>query len=344
VTQAPRQIGSTVRAATLSNFAEVAQQVGVNARRLLRDVGLDWGVLGDPDLLLPAEAVATLLESAARESGCQTFGLRMAESRRLSDFGAVSLLIAHQPTLRASLQTVVEYRHLINEVLVMQVEEIGGFFHVRVELVLRGSVPRRQPYELALGVMFRMLSAVLGPRWRPNSTRFSHAAPDDLSVHRRVFRSEVLFDCEFNEIICWGEDLDRANPAADPAMAQYARRFVDGLSDPDRRSATFEVRKALYLRLPEGGASIGQVALALGLTVRTLQRRLDAEGAEFSDLLNGVRRELAERHLESASCSVSEVSRLLGYGQLSSFSRWFLAEFGTSPSAWRRELRSARVS
>ncbi len=344
MTQAPRQIGSTVRAAALSNFAEVAQQVGVNARRLLRDAGLDWGVLGDPDQRLPVEVVSSLLEAAARESGCQSFGLRMAESRRLSDFGAVSLLIAHQPTLRASLQTIVEYRHLMNEALVMHVEEVDGFFHVREELVLQGAGPRRQAYELAIGAMFRMLSAVLGPRWRPNGIRFAHAAPDDLAVHRRVFRSEVFFDCEFNEIVCWGEDLDRANPAADPALAQYARRFVDGLGDPDRQSMTFEVRKALYLRLPEGGASIDQVAQALGLTVRTLQRRLDAEGAEFSDLLNGVRRDLAERHLESASCSVSEVSRLLGYGQLSSFSRWFLAEFGTSPSAWRRELRSARVS
>ncbi len=334
--QAVRQIGSTVRAAALSNFAEVAQQVGVDARRLLRDAGLAWGVLGDPDQRLPVEAVASLLEAAARDSGCQTFGLRMAETRRLSDFGAVSLLIAHQPTLRASLDTIVEYRHLMNEALVMHVEEAGGFFHVREELVLQGGGARRQAYELAIGAMFRMLSAVLGPRWRPNSIRFSHSAPDDLGVHRRVFRSEVLFDCEFNEIICWGADLDRANPAADPALAQYARRFVDGLSDRDRQSATFEVRKALYLRLPEGGASIGQVARALGLTVRTLQRRLDAEGSEFSDLLSGVRRDLAERHLENAACSISEVSRLLGYGQLSSFSRWFLAEFGVSPTDWRR--------
>ena len=266
----------------------------------------------------------------------------MAELRRLSDFGAVSLLIEHQPTLRASLETIAEYRHLMNEALVIEVEEVGGFFSVREELVLQGGRPTRQAYELAIGAMFRMLRAVLGPRWRPYSVGFVHSAPDDLNVHRRVFRSEVLFDCEFNEIICWGEDLDRANPAADPALAQYARRFVDGLGDPDRDSATFEVRKTLSMRLPEGRASIGQIAQTLGLNVRTLQRRLDAEGVAFSELLNGARRDLAERHLENTALSVSEVARLLGYGQLSSFSRWFFAEFGTSPTAWRREIQPVR--
>lgn len=332
-------MSSTVRAAALSNFAEVAQQVGVNARQLLRDAGLDWGVLEEPDRRLPVEVVASLLDAAASESGCQTFGLQMAESRRLSDFGAVSLLIAHQPTLRDALETIVTYRHLLNEALVMQVEESGDFFVVREELVLESGRPTRQAYELAIGAMFRMLSAVLGPRWRPYSVRFAHPAPVDLRVHRRVFRSEVLFDREFNEIVCWGEDLDRANPAADAALAQYARRFVDGLGEPDRESAAFEVRRTLYMRLPEGRASISQTAQSLGLNVRTLQRRLDAEGVEFSRLLSSVRRDLAERHLANTAFCVGDVSRLLGYGQLSSFSRWFLAEFGRSPTEWRRELQ-----
>jgi AraC-like DNA-binding protein len=324
-----------VRAAALSNFGEVARQVGLDPRALLREVGLDLQVLADPDRRVPAPAVVSLLEGAAARSGCQTFGLRMAESRRLADFGAVSLLIAHQPTLRDALETTIRYRHLLNEALAMQIEEYGELVILREELVIEGAAPSRQAYELAVGALFRMFSALLGPRWRPYGVRFAHSAPDDLSVHRRIFGPSVEFNGEFTGIICWGADLDRPNPAADPALALYARRFVEGLGAATSTSVALEVRKAAYLLMPLGRASIGQIAHAVGLNVRTMQRRLEAEGQVFSELLNEVRRDLAVRHLANPTYSMTEIARLLGYGQLSSFTRWFTDEFAQPPSRWR---------
>src|SRR5215469_17280225 len=112
-------MGSLLRAASLSNFSDVAQQMGLAPRVLLREAGLDLSALSDPDIRVSAAAVMRLLDQAAVRSGCETFGLRMAESRRLSDFGAVSLLIAHQPTLREAIDTTIRYRHLMNDALVM---------------------------------------------------------------------------------------------------------------------------------------------------------------------------------------------------------------------------------
>jgi AraC-like DNA-binding protein len=324
-----------VRAAALSNFAEVARQVGLDPRPLLREAGLDLMVLEDPDRRVSAAAVVSLLESAAETSGCETFGLRMAESRRLADFGAVSLLMAHQPTLRDALDTTIRYRHLLNEALAMQVEEAGELVILREELVIEGAQPSRQAYELAVGALFRMFAALLGPRWRPYGVKFAHAAPQDLNVHRRIFGPNVEFDGDFSGIICWGADLDRPNPSADPALAQYARQFVEGLGAAKAGSTALEVRKAAYLLMPLGRASISQIAQAVGLNVRTLQRRLDAEGQVFSALLNGVRRDLAVRYLANPAYSMTEIARLLGYGQLSSFTRWFIAEFEEAPSRWR---------
>jgi AraC-like DNA-binding protein len=332
--RSPPRAAATVRGAALANFAEVAQQVGLNPRAALRDAGLDWEILSDPDRRISAETVAAFLERAARESGCDTFGLRMAELRRLSDFGAVSLLIAHQPTLREALETTVRYRHLLNEALALQVEEAGDIFTLREELVLEDGGPTRQACELAIGAMFRMLSALLGPRWRPYGVRFTHSAPREIDVHRRVFGCEVQFDADFNGFVCPLADLDRPNPTADPAMAGYARRYVDDLGRPAPEATALEVRRAAHLLLPVGRASVVQIAKWLGINVRTLQRRLDAEGEEFSSLLNGVRRELATRYLANSALSMIEVARLLGYSQASSFSRWFAAEFGTSPTKW----------
>jgi AraC-like DNA-binding protein len=330
-------MGSLLRAASLSNFSDVAQQMGLAPRVLMREVGLDPVALSNPDIRVPVAAVMKLLEAAAVRSGCETFGLRMAESRRLSDFGAVSLLIAHQPTLREAIDTTIRYRHLMNDALVTTVEEFGDLVVLREELVVEEPAPTRQAHELAIGAMFRMFNALLGPRWRPHSIRFTHSKPADLSVHRRMFGPNVQFDSDFNGIVCSGADLDMPNPAADPLLAQYARQFVEAVGARNARSVARQVREAAYLLMPLGRGSIDQIAKAMGMNVRTLQRRLAAENAEFSLLLNEVRRDLAVRYMANRTYSMTEIGRLLGYGQLSSFTRWFIAEFGAPPTRWRSD-------
>ena len=329
-----------VRAASLSNYVEVASQVGLDASAMLRRTGVDRRALTDPDLRLPAAQVAELLERSAAESGCETFGLRMAESRRISDFGAISLLITHQATLRDALMTVVSHRQLLNESLVVHVEEHDGLVIIREELLVGGEAPfrpspLRQSYELAIGVLFRMFRALLGARWRAESVNFTHRASADLTVHRRMFGPILQFGSDFNGLTCASRDLDAPNPTADPALAQFAARYVQSLPGAEHRSLSDETQKAIYLLLPTGQASIGRVAASLGLNERTLQRRLLAEGGDFTRLLNEIRRELAVRYITGCDFPLARVAGLVGYSRQSSFNRWFVAEFGASPTRWR---------
>jgi AraC-like DNA-binding protein len=324
-----------LRSASLSNYETVARQFGLNPYQLVREVGLKRSALTNPDLRIPVTAVAELLEISAERSGCDTFGLRMAEARQLANFGALSLLLAHQPTLRDVMDTIARYRNLLNESLVIHIEFSETLVIVREEIVVEMTNPLRQSYELAVGTLFRMIRTLLGPRWQPYSVNFIHSPPPDPAVHRRLFGPHVEFDSDFNGIVLAAADLDRLNPTADPALAQYARQFIETLPNSAETSTTHEVRKAIYLLLPLGTASIARVAESLGQNVRTLQRRLDAEGNEFSNLVNSVRRELALRYLQSKRDSLTHIAESLGYGQLSSFTRWFSGEFGAPPAKWR---------
>ena len=118
-------------------------------------------------------------------------------------------------------------------------------------------------------------------------------------------------------------------------MARYARQFLETLPKTEPGSTTLDARKAIYLLLPLGKASSTEIALSLGLNVRTLQRRLDREKTSLSTLVEGVRRDLAVRYLSNKSHSLSQIAEMLGYGQLSSFTRWFVAQFDESPTRWR---------
>ncbi|MBK7685529.1 MAG: AraC family transcriptional regulator [Rhodocyclaceae bacterium] len=328
---------ATVRAAVLKNYAEVAQTHGLNSTKMLRGVGLAPSMLVDPERMILFESVLKLLEDSAQQSGCQTFGLSMAETRQLSDFGVVSLLISHQRTLRDALTTTIEYRHLLNQTLAMDIKIFGKTAIIREEVMVEAGLPKRQATELAIGILYRMCDGLMGGSWSPRSINFKHPAIAEPQQYRRVFHCKVLFDAEFDGIVCNADDLDQPNPKADPAMAAYARRFMDTMSNTHDDSVVFDVRKAIYLLMPVGRASIEQTADGLGTSVRTLQRSLDAADASFTELLNDVRRELVPHYLANKKHSLQRIGTMLGYAVPSSFTRWFTSEFGVSPRVWRRQ-------
>ncbi|WP_295803041.1 AraC family transcriptional regulator [uncultured Microbulbifer sp.] len=328
---------SQVRAAALNNYVELAEQLGLNYQRLMHQVGLNPTVLAQPDTRISADAAVELLELSAAESNCPNLGLRLAETRQLSDFGAISLLLPHVKTLRDALHTTMKYRHLMNDALVMHIEEAGKVVIIREEVVTDTSRPSRQATEFAIGVLFRLCSALLNGHWHPVSVNFSHSAPADLQLHKRLFNCKIEFGADFNGIVCPAADLDFPNPNADPAMAKYAETFVASLPGSKHRPFSYEVRQAIYLFLPMGHANIEQIAEALSVNVRTLQRRLEENGETFSDLINDVRRNLVVHYMANPNYSLGRIADMLGYSVASSFTRWFTSQFGKAPARWRAE-------
>ena len=325
-----------VRAAALTNYFEVAHSLGLNPQSLLQKVGLSKSLLADPDQKIPVGAVIQLLEDSADRTNCPTFGLLMAESRQLSDFGVMSLLIAHQETLKDVLSTLMQYKHLLNESLAIHVEAADQKVIIKEEIVADKKLPSRQAIELALGVLFRTINALIGERWLPLSVNFTHQAPPQLNIYRRIFGVHIEFGSEFNGIVCHASDLNSPNLRADSKMAKYAQNYVDTMRRETEHSLASDVEKAIYLSLPAGHATIEQISQSMGLNVRSMQRQLSDSGEVFSNLVNNARRDLAVRYMENPNFSLGRVAALLGYSTPSSFTRWFKAEFGEAPATWRK--------
>lgn len=327
-----------VRAATLTGFTTATGVLGVDGFAVLREVGLTPAMIENSESMIPARAAIQALELAAVRGRTETFGLRMAERRSLADMGPVSLLLAHQPTLREAFATLSRFRNRINPSLVLRLEEGPEVAIIHQQLLSPPGLVTRQSEELALGVLSRICAGVLQASWRPESVTFAWAPPPpaERQVYARVFGCPVRFEAEFTGLVLPAAMLDLPGPHADAGLAQHATALLEMLVPPAMRTTALETQAAIQALLPSGRATLPSVANTLGLAPRTLQRRLAAEGHEFSALLERARHQRLAGLLANPALRLTEVAALLGYSSLAAFSRWHRATFGQSPRQRRR--------
>lgn len=326
-----------LRSASLTNYVEVARAVGLDPHQQMRAARISRDVLLDPDIRIPAALVGRLLDTSARAARVDDFGLRMAELRQFSNLGPLAFVVREQPTLRRALESMVRYMGLQNEALAMRIEDGEGMVVIRLHVLSEEPGVLRQATDLAVGVMFRMLSLFLGTAWRPRSICFTHPAPASVATCLRVFGIDPMFNQDFDGIVCSAADLEAPLPSYDPAMAGQVKRYLGGLLAQANATAPDKVRKLVYVLLPTGMCSVDRVAQHLGVDRRTIHRRLAREQTSYSEILNQVRAGLVVGYIENPDRPLSEVATLLGFTSLSTFSRWFSGEFGCSVSKWRTQ-------
>jgi AraC-like DNA-binding protein len=324
------------RAAILTGYFDVARSFGLDTHRLIKGVGLHRLNLSDPDVLIPVVAALELLERSALASGVEDFGLRMAAKRSLAHLGPIGLVAREEPTLRHAIKLFERHFRLYTETIILNLDEHGDIASLRVQLMLATKGSTRQAMELIVGTVFRTLRALAGEKWSPEFVSFSHPPPRERTTHGSFFKSRPHFDDGFNGIVLRAVDLNAPIATADPDMARYVRRYLEDAIAQPAVMIDATIRQLIFELLPSGRCTSELLARHLGIDRRTLSRRLAARGTTFSAIVNHVRLELVQRHIRTERRSLTETAQLLGFSSLSTFSRWFQAQFGTSAIVWRR--------
>jgi AraC-like DNA-binding protein len=269
----------------------------------------------------------------------ENFGLRMAEERRISNLGPLAVVLRSQPTMRKALEALRDHTHLHAEEVTLFFGEQEGVLVIHAELMPDRPEPMRQATELSLGVLYRTLRVLLGDQWRPSAVCFRHSAPRDLSVHLRVFDARLEFNSTIDGIICRAANLDDPLPGYDPETARYLKKLLDVMDTHRVQAPAERVKQLVCLLLPTGRCSIEIVAQHLGLDRRTLQRQLQRDGQNFSEILDAERCYLAVKYLSYYERPLTDLAGLLGFSELSVFSRWFVHRFGCTATIWRQQAR-----
>lgn len=261
---------------------------------------------------------------------------RYAEAIRPDDLGALGLALKTAPTVADALGRLIRYVLVLSDTLEYELldEPSGRVF------ALTGRPHHRRgaalANECALGAVTSALRSIVGARLVPAEVTFRHAAPADDAPHRAYFGCPVSFGAPLDGIHLDPAMLGRPTLLADEGLSAYLLAQLDDLrARASERSLVADVRSAIIDALPEGQPSKSQVARRLGMSERTLHRRLADEGASFQDLVTGVRQEAAESLLGSGRHSVVEVAFLTGFSDQTAFTRAFKRWTGHTPAAFR---------
>jgi AraC-like DNA-binding protein len=330
---------SSVVAAWVSALVSYAEQRGAHRAALLEAAQLDDELLSDPDQrITPAQSDA-LWAAVDEKLKDANLGLHFGESLKSArPFGVMGYLSRAAETWGDALVLVQRYHPLLGMVKArFDRDTSGATFSIETATTVHGSL--RQATEAAVTSMVVMARRATGKPLDPIEVRFRHPRPADVKEHERIFRCPVVFGAEIDAF-----DYEAASLAT-PLLVRdkQVERYLEGLANAKLKKVQIPVgvaeqtAQAVERALPKGSPSLSQVGKQLGLSARTLQRRLKEEGTSFAAVIDGVRKRLALEWVDSGRLTLSEVGYKLGFADPSAFRRAFHRWTGKSPRQARRK-------
>ena len=319
-------------------FAAAAlQKQGHPLREILERAGLDPAVVKDPDARLPHAAVLRFWEEAVKVTGDASLGLHLAGRLHPAAFDALGYVFRTSASLGDGLGRLARYHRFVEDALTLVIETgpHGSWIVVSTPSALTS---RPLAEFLLAGLTYGIRRETGDAKLDPSQVHFAFARPASLDAYRRIFRAPVRFSRENNALLYPRGTLERPLRGAEPELREVLERRVRDVIArlPRLESVAEDARAVLGDNLPEGRATAAEVGRRLGVSERTLRRRLRAEGTSLRALLKDVRRALSERHMRTG-VTLTETAFLLGYSEVSAFYRSFKSWTGQTPGTYRRE-------
>ena len=198
----------------------------------------------------------------------------------------------------------------------------------------------RQNVEFILAASLKAMREVSGRNIRPIRVEFVHTRDSDLREFERFFGCPVEYGAMSDQWSFSNETLAVPLITGDPYLLEALQPFCDEAArERNTAAGTLQaaVENEVQKLLPHGKANRQAVALALGISERTIARRLGAEGTTYEEVVDHLRRSLAFQYIKEPGISLKQIAWLLGYEGSTSFSHAFARWTGRSPSEVRKE-------
>ena len=311
---------------------------GVETRDLVEGLGLK------PDGPIdPARMVSSLdyydffAALAERDPEGVALPLRIGAAMRSDEYGAFGLAWKSAPNLRGSFARSERYGHVLGGAETYTLEQSADGYFFSLEKMGDGRMGMLLSNEASLAAVNAISKEVSTAPFAPLVVYFKHAPRGDVSIYESHFGCPVKFEAGRDALLVSRETIDAPNKLGDETIAAFFDRHLEQELASREKDSSLEqqVRHAVTTLLSEGVPTLSLIASKLGLSARTLQRRLSDEGHSFQSVVDAARKDLAQRLLRETDYSLAEIGFLTGFSEQSGFTRAFKRWAGRTPRAYR---------
>jgi len=318
-----------------SSLWKQIESYGLEPAALFKEAGVDPESIFDSGTRISAESFERLFDRAIELSGDPWFGLRAEEYFRPAHLGALGFAWLASSSIRTAFTRTSRYARMINDRLTVTLADEGENLVVTFD-AHRSSVHASIREDMQLSIATKCCRAIAGNQFQASLMHFTHAEPADTGYYYSLFRCPLEFGAASTCMLIPREDANQRLAGSNEELARLNEHVVvKYLAHTAKTDIVNRVKAAILDGLSSGRVSEMSVADALHMTARNLHRKLQKENTSFKFQLNEVRQELAEQYIKDRSITLTEMSFMLGFSEVSSFSRAYKNWTGKAPSAAR---------
>ncbi|MDG1165809.1 MAG: AraC family transcriptional regulator [Porticoccaceae bacterium] len=325
----------------INQYLKSAQACGVDYLPLLEQVGIDAQILEDNSKHISVAAMENLLKLLIDASGDSCFGLHSSRFTEPASYSVLGYICMNCSTLRMIQAKIPIFEKIVGDMGVTEVEISGGFALQSWHCKFKSPQAVRHEVEHVLGSWVTYARNFLN--FEPHDeVWFEHEPPEDtalLADYAEIFGSQVLFNKPASGLRIRESKLDVPLPQANEKLLdmllEHATQLMAEMTQNHRVSD--QVKNLLRLMLKQQAPSSAVIAEKLGMSSRTLQRKLGEEGTHYKDVLNELRLELALYFLKNTELNLESIAYELGYAEARSFYRSFKQWTGRTAGSYRSQ-------
>ncbi len=332
------RLPSTIGGMTKLAYYARAKAAGIALEPLLRTAGLTFNQIEHPQAVIRVRDQIKFLNLAAAALQDDLLGFHLAQTADLRELGLLYYLLASSETLIDALHRAARYSSIVNEGVSLRCQD-GRFVRISFHCIGIGRHLDTHQIECTMTTVVRICRQLTGLRLLPDRVRLMHHRPKNAEF-AKVFGSNVEFGATGDDVTFSNNIRQSPITSADPYLNKLLISYCEeAIAYRPRTRSSFRssVENAVVPLLPHGKARTSEIARQLGVSQRTLARRLSEEGLTFSELLDNLRSDLANRHLADRDLAISQIAWLLGYRDVGAFSHAFKRWTGKAPSKARAE-------
>lgn len=341
-------VRARVTGSYLQPLLETVAAHGLDAAALAQAAGLADGALDPLPESLAAHDYIALLAAGAGLSGDPHFGLHVGERMRLGTYSVYGLILLACANFAQALEQTQRYEQLAHDLGRSRLEVDAGAGVARYTWTSQFPDATRHLAESVFAGIRTFGSWLAGRPLVPLRLAFAHRSDADPAEYARVLGMVPEFGAGLH-LACFDAALlampvPNADAGMYPVLQQHAERLLREREDARaRHGIVAEVRAAVIRNLAKDRVRLAGIAAELGLSARTLQRKLAESGASFQQVLDGARYALAQDYLRQPGLSLADIAFLLGYQEQSAFTHAFREWSGVNPGAWRERALAGQA-